>query len=291
MDLETALTSLYEATREEFIPTRDDLVKQARSAGDRELAGRIAAARKPTVAAWLLNQVGREYPDDLTALAELSEALRGAHQQLAADRLRALSQQRNELLRVLEDRALRVSRRAGMAVTDQVAEQVREAFTAAVLDPGVLASLRTGRLSAVPGADANAGWPTWDGIPDVAPDKPARPTRTPSRAPSAPPSKSTKDDEEARRRAAAERRAARRREAEEEAELAESARAEAEQALDEAKQRAEEADTELAAARSRVEQARFEQRTAKQAAAAAQHDYDQAERNARAARRALADLG
>ncbi|HEV3358996.1 MAG TPA: hypothetical protein VG247_19515 [Pseudonocardiaceae bacterium] len=285
MDLETALTSLYEATREEFIPARDDLVKQARSAGDRELAGRIAAARKPTVAAWLLNQVGREYPDDLTALAELSEALRGAHQKLAAEALRALSQQRNELLRILQDRVLRVARRAKMAVTDQVAEQVREAFTAAVLDPAVLTSLRTGRLFAVPGADANAGWPTWDGIPDTAPDRP-----TPSTLPPPAPAKSTKDDEEARRRAAAQRRAARRREAEDEAELAESARAEAQTALDEAKQRAEEADTELAAARSRVEQARFEQRTAKQAAAAAQQEYDQAERNARAAQRALADL-
>ncbi len=287
MDLDTALSSLYEVSREEFVPTRDDLVRKARSSGDRELASKIAVARKPTVAAWLINQVAREYPDDLTALAELSDALRGAHQQLAADRLRTLSQQRNELLRTIDDRTLRVARRAKMTVTDQVAEQVREAFTAAVLDQDVLADLRTGRLSTVPDADANAGWPTWDGIPATTPATPARPK--PSAAP--PKKKSTKDEEEARRRAAAERRAALRREAEEDAEEAESALAEAEAALSAAKQRAEDADAELAAARSRVEQARFEQRTAKQAAAAAQHEYEQAERSARAARRTVTDLG
>ncbi|HEY4024596.1 MAG TPA: hypothetical protein VGM75_38330, partial [Pseudonocardiaceae bacterium] len=182
-------------------------------------------------------------------------------------------------------RALRIARRAGMTVTDQVAEQLREAFTAALLAPDVLATLRTGRLSAVPGADASTGWPTWDGIPATAP---ARPPRTLPPAPEpALELKSTKDDEERRR---AERRAARRAEAEEEAELAETARTEAEQALDAAKQRAEQADEELAAARNRVEQARFEQRTAKQAAVTAQHDYDQAERNARAAQRVLTDL-
>ena len=278
MDLDEALTSLYSSSREEFLPTRADLVKQARAAGDRELATTIAAARKPTVAAWLLNQVSREYPDDLDTLADLGEALRGAHQELAADRLRALSQQRNQLLRTLDDRALRIARRATMSVTAAISEALREAFTAALLNPDVLATLRAGRLPAVPGADASTGWPTWDGIPATAPEKPARPP------------KSTKDESEARRKAAEERRAARRAEASEQAELAETTRAEAETALTEARQRVEDADTELVAARNRVEQARFEQRSAKQAALTAQHEFEAAERNARAAQRAVTEL-
>ena len=285
MDLETALTSLYAAPREEFIPARAELVAAARKAGDRELAGTIAAARKPTVAAWLLNQVSREYPDDLGSLADLSDALRGAHQELAADKLRALSQQRNDVLRTLDDRALRIARRATMSVTVAVAEAVREAFTAALLDPDVLATLRGGRLTAVPGADASSGWPSWDGIPTTAP----KPLKSSPLPPPSPP-KSAKDDE-ARRAAARERRAAQRAEAQHEAEIAETACIEAEAALDAAKQRAESADTELAAARTRLEQARFEQRTAKTAAVAAQHEYDQAQRNARAAQRTLAELG
>jgi hypothetical protein len=285
VDLETALTSLYAAPQAEFVPTRADLVKQARAAGDRELASKIAAARKPTVAAWLVNQVSREYPDDLGTLAELGQALRDAHQRLAADTLRALSQQRNEVLRTLDDRALRIARRAGMPVTAAVAEAVREAFTAALLDPDVLATLRTGRLPAVPSADASTGWPTWDGIPANPPAQPAK------SAPTSPkPRQSTKDDGEARRRAATERRAARRAEARDEAERAETARAEAETALAAARQRVEDADAELVAARNRVEQARFEQRSAKQAVVAAQHDYDQADRHARAAQRTVADL-
>lgn len=289
MDLETALTSLYAAPREEFIPSRADLVKQARAAGDRELASKIGAVRKPTVAAWLLNQVSREYPDDLDTLAELGEALRDAHQQLAADKLRTLSQQRNEVLRTLDDRALRIARRATMPVTAAVTEALREAFTAALLDPDVLATLRTGRLPAVPGAEASTGWPSWDGIPATAPK--------PSPKSSPKPAKSTKDDESVRREAEERREArraaaeARRADAQEQATRAETARAEAEQALTAAKQRVDEADAELVAARNRVEQARFEQRSAKQAALAAQHDYDQADRNSRAARRTLTDLG
>jgi hypothetical protein len=285
VDLETALTSLYAAPREEFIPSRADLVKQARAAGDRELASKVGAARKPTVAAWLLNQVSREYPDDLDTLAELGEALRDAHQQLAADKLRTLSQQRNEVLRTLDDRALRIARRATMPVTAAVTEALREAFTAALLDPDVLATLRTGRLPAVPGAEASTGWPSWDGIPATAPK------------PSPNPAKSTKDDESVRREAEERREArraaaeARRADAQEQATRAETTRAEAEQALAAAKQRVDEADAELVAARNRVEQARFEQRSAKQAALAAQHDYDQADRNSRAARRTLTDLG
>jgi hypothetical protein len=289
VDLETALTSLYAAPREEFIPSRADLVKQARAAGDRELASKIGAVRKPTVAAWLLNQVSREYPDDLDTLAELGEALRDAHQQLAADKLRTLSQQRNEVLRTLDDRALRIARRATMPVTAAVTEALREAFTAALLDPDVLATLRTGRLPAVPGAEASTGWPSWDGIPATAPK--------PSPKSSPKPAKSTKDDESVRREAEERREArraaaeARRADAQEQATRAETARAEAEQALTAAKQRVDEADAELVAARNRVEQARFEQRSAKQAALAAQHDYDQADRNSRAARRTLTDLG
>jgi hypothetical protein len=287
VDLETSLTSLYAAPQAEFVPTRADLVKQARAAGDRELAAKIGAARKPTVAAWLLNQVSREYPDDLDTLAELGQALRDAHQQLAADQLRALSQQRNDVLRTLDDRALRIARRATMAVTAAVTEALREAFTAALLDPDVLATLRAGRLAAVPGAEASTGWPTWDGIPATPPTRPQQPPKPPTSTKDA---KDASDEEQARRRAA-ERRAARRAEAEEEAELAETARAEAEHTLTAARQRVEDADTELVAARNRVEQARFEQRSAKQAAFAAQHEYDQAERNARAAKRALSDLG
>lgn len=283
------MTSLYAASREDFIPTRDDLVKQARAAGDRELARKIGAARKPTVAAWLLNQVSREYPDDLDTLGELGKALRDAHQKLAADALRALSQQRNEVLRTLDDRALRIARRATMPVTAAVADALREAFTAALLDPAVLATLRAGRLSAVPGAEASTGWPTWDGIPAT----PATPPATPVPAKK----KSTKDEKAAERDAEQRRQArraaaqARRAEASEHAARAEAARAEAEKALTAARQRVEDADAELTAARNRVEQARFEQRSAKQATLAAQHDYDQAERAARAAQRAVTELG
>jgi len=53
--LEEAITALYLSPLEDFIPRRDALTKELRSAGDRAAATRVKALRKPSRAAWALN--------------------------------------------------------------------------------------------------------------------------------------------------------------------------------------------------------------------------------------------
>ncbi|HKN98159.1 MAG TPA: hypothetical protein VJX10_13655, partial [Pseudonocardiaceae bacterium] len=68
-------TELYGGPRDDFVAARSARAADARAAGDRELAKRINALRKPTVAAWLVNQMVRRYPDEMAELADLADEL------------------------------------------------------------------------------------------------------------------------------------------------------------------------------------------------------------------------
>ena len=56
---------LYALPREEFTPQRDELAKRLREEGDRDGAAAVKALRKPTIAAWAVNQVQRDRPDEV----------------------------------------------------------------------------------------------------------------------------------------------------------------------------------------------------------------------------------
>jgi hypothetical protein len=119
MDVDTVLDELFAAPREEFTALRDTRVKQARTEGDTELVGQLKRLRKPTVAAWLVNQVSRAHPEDVERLAKVGDALRAAHHALAGDQLRDLSRERNELIHVLTGHARAIAGEAGQALGDR----------------------------------------------------------------------------------------------------------------------------------------------------------------------------
>src|SRR5206468_2334360 len=88
---------LYTLPRDEFTAARTERAKEAK-AREPDLAKQIGQLRKPTVAAWLVNQVSRRHPREIEELADIGEKLRSAHQKLAGDQLRTLSRQRNDLI-------------------------------------------------------------------------------------------------------------------------------------------------------------------------------------------------
>ena len=102
-ELERELDRLYGLRLEEFIPAREALAKRAREEGQRAIAGRIKVLRKPTVSAWVVNQLARENELDVQRLlkagAQLTEAQlaavagndAGAFVQTRADEQRALT--------------------------------------------------------------------------------------------------------------------------------------------------------------------------------------------------------
>ncbi len=144
---EAAADELYSLTPERFTGRRDELVAEARAAGDRELAGRLAKLRKPTVAAWLVNLLARAEPEQIAQLRELGAELRRAHLQLSGPALRELSRQRGQLTRSLAQRAAALARADGHRVREDAVAAVTRTLEAALAEPQVAATVAAGRLT------------------------------------------------------------------------------------------------------------------------------------------------
>jgi hypothetical protein len=85
-DLPPGADELYGLPLEEFVAERGALAKRLRADGDREGATRVAALRKPSVAAWTVNQLVRSRRADVAAFTEAAEALRAAQAALLEGR-------------------------------------------------------------------------------------------------------------------------------------------------------------------------------------------------------------
>src|SRR4051794_36791009 len=87
------IARLYGLPLEEFTPERNALAAELGREGDRERAEAVKRLRKPTAAAWAVNQLVRAEPDLVEALLGAGGELRQAHRQAAsgrgADQLRA----------------------------------------------------------------------------------------------------------------------------------------------------------------------------------------------------------
>lgn len=155
---------LFGAPRDEFLPIRSRRAAEAKADGDADLARRIAALRKPTVAAWLVNQLVRQHPEDVTDLDHLATELADAHRHGSGDRLREAGQARRELLRRLEKRVRDVARDTGVRLSDDAATQIATTFQVALINPAALRAVRGGRLSAAIGLDEEVldQWPSAD---------------------------------------------------------------------------------------------------------------------------------
>ncbi|MPZ89684.1 MAG: hypothetical protein GEU81_16825, partial [Nitriliruptorales bacterium] len=82
MDVEVEVDRLYQLAPDAFVEARNELVKRLRGAGEREGADRVKELRRPTVPAWALNQLARQSPEGVAALAEVREALARAQRRL-----------------------------------------------------------------------------------------------------------------------------------------------------------------------------------------------------------------
>ena len=67
--LADAVAELYQADPDDFTQRRAELVAQAREAGQAAAAKQIAALRKPTRSAWVVNRLVRADPEVTSRLA------------------------------------------------------------------------------------------------------------------------------------------------------------------------------------------------------------------------------
>ena len=138
---------LYALAPGEFTATRTRYEKQARQAGERELSDRIHGLAKPTVAAWLANQLAREGRGELEPLIELGAQMREVTARLDGDALRALTRQRHQLVHALMEQARALARERGQSVSESTARALEDTLHAALVDEVAAGQLLAGRLT------------------------------------------------------------------------------------------------------------------------------------------------
>lgn len=147
MDADQVADELYALPPEQFTAARNARAKEATSAGDKETAARIAALRKPTMVAWLVNLLARDLPEDIDAFVDLGDALREATATLSGPELRELSAQRHRLVQALVRQARELAREAGYRTTEDVSRGLEETLVAALTDAAAAERVRAGRLT------------------------------------------------------------------------------------------------------------------------------------------------
>ena len=141
---------LYGLPLEEFTATRNRLAREAREQGDRDAAEAIRSLRKPSAAAWALNQLARSRADEVRELVAAGERLRRAQEDLLVGGDRAAfaeaSKLEQELVSRLAREAVDLARESGSPGGEALRHRISDTLRAAALDPTVAESLAAGRL-------------------------------------------------------------------------------------------------------------------------------------------------
>jgi hypothetical protein len=136
---------LYAEPLPQFTPARDAAAKDA-AAGDKELAARVKALKKPSIAAWAVNLLVRRESGQIDQVLALGDSLRAAAESMSADELRALTRQRRQLTHALASTTHDLAKEHGVRLTGPVVDQVEGVLTAAMLDPVAAGVVRSGLL-------------------------------------------------------------------------------------------------------------------------------------------------
>jgi hypothetical protein len=145
-----ALDKLYQGPLEGFTVARNELAKALRAEGDANGADEAKSIRKPSRAAWLVNQLAVRKPDDVAALLDAGKDLRAAQEDMLAGstdrtKLREAARREQEAVDSLLGTAEAIGREHG--VSAQILTRVGETLQAAGGDPDVAEAIRRGRLS------------------------------------------------------------------------------------------------------------------------------------------------
>jgi hypothetical protein len=148
--VEQAADELYELPPAEFTRARDERAKALRNQGQRAEADAVKALRKPTLAAWALNQLARRRAKELERLLAAGDALRAAQEELLAggDRkaFQSAAAQEREQVATLAGEAAELASEAGERSGPALTEKIAATLHAAALDEETAAELRAGRL-------------------------------------------------------------------------------------------------------------------------------------------------
>lgn len=137
---------LYAVPPAGFVAARTARARQLRADGDRELATRVAALRKPSLAAWAVNLLVRHRPAEVEGLLALGAQLLEAQTSLAGGELRELDRRRHALMAAVRAQAHALAVEAGQPLADAVDVPLDSTLRAAMTDAAAAAAVRSGLL-------------------------------------------------------------------------------------------------------------------------------------------------
>src|SRR4051794_38976806 len=133
--------ALYAGDLEDFVAARDALAKALRADGDRDGAAAVKKLPKPTRAAWAVNRLVRERPEEIRALVQAGEGLAGGQEQLLDGADPAVLRGAAEAARALVDALA-----AEAPIDGPGRDKVRATLHAATVDEAVRAEVAAGRV-------------------------------------------------------------------------------------------------------------------------------------------------
>jgi hypothetical protein len=144
-------SDLYSLPLEQFTGQRNELAKALRREGRRDEAATVSKLRKPSAAAWAVNQLVRTQRREVGSLFEAGDALQKAQSDLLAGQtqpgaLRDAVDAERTAVDELTEKARGLLSSDGHELTQATLERVSETLHAAALDADARAAVSDGRL-------------------------------------------------------------------------------------------------------------------------------------------------
>jgi len=149
---EQDVDALYGLPLDEFTPRRDALAKALRADGETDEAAWVKALKKPSAAAWLVNQLARTQASDAKRVIDSGEALRAAQDRVIAGKgdrqqLADATAEHAAAMRALLAKAPAVLDSNGKSPSDASLDRAEETLRAIPLDDEARAGFASGRLT------------------------------------------------------------------------------------------------------------------------------------------------
>lgn len=145
-------SDLYGLPLDQFTSERNELAKRLKADGEKDEAARVAKLRKPSTAAWAVNQLVRTQKKAFAALIEAGDEMINAQAKAVSGKgsveaLRSATQHQREATQWLLDRVGGLLSSDGHELPASVHERVSETLRAAAVDPDSREQVQTGCLT------------------------------------------------------------------------------------------------------------------------------------------------
>ena len=165
--LEPELDRLYGLPLDEFTAARNELARNLKRDGDEAGSAAVRGLGKPSVPAWVVNQLVRREPEGIRALLRAGEAVVAAQAELLggkgdAEALRAATSSQRDAVSKLLHSARAILSESGRPSTPATVERIARTLQAAAVEEEGRRLLESGRLTTElepAGFDAFAGIP------------------------------------------------------------------------------------------------------------------------------------